>query len=102
MSVQPARIEQRGDGVALQGALGFATVPALWRELCDRGLLAVPCSVDLSGVTHADSAGLALLVAWRAAGRARGEGSVRFTAVPPRLQALAGLTQAQALLDIED
>lgn len=99
MTMSPARIEG-GDGrYALQGALGFPTAPGLWQQLLAQGLFGRGCSVDLAGVTHADSAGLALLVAWRAASRAAG-GEVHFTGVPERLQALAALTRAQPLLDL--
>lgn len=85
-------------GCAVAGQLGFETVPALWRRLREQGLLTSARSVDLSGVTEADSAGLALLVAWRAAREAAG-GQLRFEAVPERLQALARLTEAQSLLE---
>ncbi len=88
-----------GDGrCAVSGALGFATVSGFWRELEAGGWLKSAQTVDLSAVTSADSAGLALLIAWRAA-RRRAGGTLRFEAVPERLQALARLTDAQSLLD---
>ncbi len=53
---------------SLSGELTFATVPQLWRDLERGGLLRSATVADLSAVSDADSAGLALLVAWRAGG----------------------------------
>ena len=55
----------KDDGLAeLNGALTIDTVSKIWREYkteiaCGQVLL-----MDLSGVTHSDSAGLALLMEW--------------------------------------
>jgi phospholipid transport system transporter-binding protein len=52
-------------GVRINGPLTFGTVPGLvplaksWLELGDDSI-----EVDLAGVTHADSAGVALLLEW--------------------------------------
>jgi len=88
---------QSGGGCALSGELTFATVPQLWRELQRGGLLASATMADLSAVSDADSAGLALLVAWRAHRRAAGA-DVGFVAPPARLMALARLTGAETIL----
>lgn len=79
------------------GALTFATCDAVWRQLSASGALRGMGRVDLSGVSDADSAGLALLLAWRAARRAAG-GDVAFDGVPERLRLLARLTGAEPLL----
>ena len=53
--------------------------------------------VDLSGVTRADSAGLAVLVAW--AGRVRGRGgTLTYSAVPVGLLAIARLCGVDSML----
>ena len=84
--------------LALRGPLTAATVPALWRQtsrLFDepRGVL----SIDLAGVTEADSAGLALLVTW--AGRAlAAKTALSFAAVPERLLSLARISEVEELL----
>jgi phospholipid transport system transporter-binding protein len=94
-----AQLAEQGEGrCALSGALTMETAPWLWRELQQAGLLASAVEADLSGVSASDSAGLALLVTWRASRRQAG-GELTFTAVPARLRALAELTGAGALLD---
>ena len=45
---------------------------------------------DLGSVEHADSAGLALLVAWRRAAHRAG-GRIHFRCTPPALRSIAGL-----------
>ena len=84
-----------GDGtVRVSGPLTFDTVEAVraaartgmgperWRE----GTL----TFDLGGVGPADSAGLALLVAWQRAALRAG-GRIHFRGTPPALRAVAGL-----------
>jgi phospholipid transport system transporter-binding protein len=97
-----AQLAEKGEGrCAISGALTFETAPWLWQQLHEGAWLNKAREADLSGVTTADSAGLALLVAWRAAASASadgGGGGLRFQAVPERLLALARLTDAEALL----
>lgn len=82
---------------AVSGALNLESVPWLWKELENGGLLAQAREAELSGITGADSAGLALLVAWKAHCRRHG-GELVFSGVPRNLLALAALTDAEALL----
>lgn len=61
--------------------------------------LAGAASLDLSGVTHADSAGLAFLLELRRRARDQGR-ELRFTGAPAQLRQLAdffGLTSALEL-----
>lgn len=81
----------------LSGDLTLATVEPLWRQLRTDGLLRDATSVDLGRVGRSDSAGLALLVAWRASCRAGG-GDLVVNALPGRLAALARLTDAEAIV----
>jgi phospholipid transport system transporter-binding protein len=98
MTRATAQLAERGEGrCTLSGSLSVETAPWLWRELRSTDLLAGATEVDLSGVTESDSAGLALLIAWRAC-RRRSGGDVNFTGLPERLQLLAALTGAQAAL----
>lgn len=92
------RLEGIGAGrLRLSGELTFSTVSGLWRRT-DLLLQAGPrVEVDLSGVTRADSAGLALLVGWLSRARAA-QVELRFTAVPERLVALARISEAEGLL----
>ena len=82
---------------SVAGDLTLATAADLWRELRGSGLLRGDASVDLSQVSECDSAGLALLLAWRASCQANG-GDLVVKELPGRLAALAGLTEAQAML----
>ncbi len=93
-----AQLDERGEGrCTLSGALTLETAPWLWRELTVGGLLTGAAEVDLSGLAESDSAGLALLVAWRASRRQAG-GELNFTNQPQRLRLLAALTGAQGAL----
>jgi phospholipid transport system transporter-binding protein len=82
---------------AVTGVLTLETAPVLWQQLQAAGLLGSAGEADLSGVTDADSAGLALLVAWRGYRLAAG-GNLGFSGVPARVLALARLTSAEAAL----
>jgi len=53
--------------------------------------------VDLGGVTHADSAGLALLVSWLAHAQAA-QVRLAFRGVPDRLRAIARISEVEGLL----
>lgn len=93
-----AQLAEQGEGrCALSGSVTLETVPWLWRELQQGGLLTTARSADLSAVTESDSAGLALLITWRAHCRQAGA-DLAFHAVPARMQALAELTGAGSLL----
>jgi len=93
-----AALSTKGEGsCAVTGVLTLETAPALWKQLKAGGLLSSAREADLTGVTDADSAGLALLVAWRAHCLAAG-GTLGFHGLPSRIVALASLTSAQAAL----
>src|SRR5690606_26556132 len=93
-----SQLADRGQGhCVLSGPLTLASVPWLWKGLETPGLLADAREADLSGVHAADSAGLALLMAWKAHSLKLG-GRLSFSGVPQNLLALAALTDAQAML----
>lgn len=93
-----SQLADQGEGrCALSGALTLGSVPWLWKELQVGGLLLQAREADLSGVTEADSAGLALLITWKAHCRRQG-GELHFREPPQRLLALARLTGAEGLL----
>ncbi len=79
------------------GELGFPTAAAALQA----GLALLPrggrCTVDLAGVTSADSAGLAVLVEWLAVAAERG-GSLVFESVPAQLRAIARISDLEPLL----
>lgn len=98
MAPESVQLAARGEGrCSVSGVLTLETAPALWKQLKADGLLGSAREADLSGVTDADSAGLALLVAWRGHCLAAG-GSLGFQGLPPRIVALARLTSADAAL----
>jgi ABC-type transporter Mla MlaB component len=89
----PAVLVDSGAGqCTLAGDLTLATAGTLWRQLRTGGLLRSASSVDLGQVKDSDSAGLALLIAWRASCMANG-GSLVVTALPA-----AQITDAQGML----
>lgn len=98
MTRATAQLAERGEGrCTIAGSLTLETAPWLWRELKSGGLLTSARDVDLAGVTESDSAGLALLITWRACRRLHG-GDMHFSGLPERLQLLAALTGAEAAL----
>lgn len=92
------RIARAGDGrLAASGPLDFATAAAALRA--GLGLMTGnrAWTIDLSGVTAGDSAGLAVLVEWMSAARARGA-SVRYASVPAQIVAIARISDLEGLL----
>jgi len=79
------------------GALDFETVSALLpagREAIARGQTAV---IDLAGVTHSDSSGLALLIEWLSVAQAA-KRTLRYENVPSQLLQLARLSEVDAMI----
>ena len=95
-----AQLRDRGDGRwLLQGELGFDTVPALLEHAgaCKPG--AGPIRVDLTGVTRADSAGLALLIEWLRESERRGN-RISFVNVPVQLMSIARISGLDDILPL--
>lgn len=82
----------------LSGCFGFETA----NEVLERGDAAFRAhpsvELDLSGVSDADSAGLAVLLTWIDRARRRGH-VLRYTALPPQLVAIARISEVEPLLD---
>ncbi|MCC7120524.1 MAG: STAS domain-containing protein [Gammaproteobacteria bacterium] len=93
----PLDISVRDGSIALAGALIVDTVP----EALVRSLALLPASGDLrfelDGVTHADSAALALIVEWRRAAEQRGV-ALELHGLPAQLRALAAATGLEELV----
>jgi len=89
-AVGPGRLEARGticyDSAAQALRAGLALIP--------RGQ---PCTIDLSKVTEADSAGLAVLVEWIATARKR-ESTIHYEAIPAQILAVARISDLDDLL----
>jgi phospholipid transport system transporter-binding protein len=88
------------DPLAIRGALTFATA----QRACADGERALAAgsqtNLDLAGVVHADSAGLACVVALAAAANRAGR-RLRVVALPEGLRALAEVCGVAALLEPE-
>lgn len=83
------RLEAGGDGTwGLVGELGFATVSGLLKSTPRRFFEGGDVRLDLSGVTRADSAGLALLVEWLRESANRGR-SIDFLHMPEQMLSIA-------------
>ena len=87
-----------GDTLAIRGALTFATA----QRACADGERALAAGtqtrLDLAGVAHADSAGLACVIALAAAANRAGR-CLRVVALPEGLRALAEVCGVAALLE---
>ena len=99
-SIKAPSISESSDGrVAVAGELTFATA----REARQVGLLVLESSraerivVDCTGVTRADSAGLAVLLDWLAWGRRKSR-AVSLTNLPESLVAIARISEVDELL----
>jgi phospholipid transport system transporter-binding protein len=79
----------------LGGVLVFGTVGPLYRKMEQTRQDGIEVNqIDLTGVTSADSAGLALLLEWQAAAG----GTLSVTGAPSSLVQLARLSEATELL----
>jgi phospholipid transport system transporter-binding protein len=90
--------EALGEGrFAIGGTFGFPTVAAILersKQLFD----GVPViRVDLSGVKHGDSAGLALLLEWINWATHYGH-EIRYCAIPQQILAIARISEVEDLL----
>ncbi len=98
-----AKLEARGeDRFAVAGDLSFATVPALWEQSRQPFATAADIlAVDLASAGRADSAGLALLVAWTRWARESAK-SIRFINMPAQIMQLVEVNKLEDLLPLEE
>ena len=83
----------------LQGELGFASVPSVLRHAGVNMLGKKQLTIDLRGVTRADSAGLALLVAWLRESEIAGN-SIEFVNIPAQLLSIARVCGLDDILSL--
>ena len=80
-----------------RGAMSYESAAQALRA----GLALIPqggeCTIDLSQVTEADSAGLAVLVEWLATARVR-KTSIRYQGIPAQILAVARISDLDELL----
>jgi phospholipid transport system transporter-binding protein len=92
-------IERDGNRLVVRGAVTLADV-SQWRE---SGLAAIDrdgLTIDLAGVSEADSSALSLLLEWQRAAKARGFG-IRYRGLPDNLRSLAQVYGILELLALE-
>ncbi len=98
---QDINIESRGDGhYLLSGVLSFQTVPRLWKQGGDMLDGSTQLTLDLSGVSRTDSAGIALLVEWLRMAHERNT-RISFHNMPPQMLAIARVSGLDDLLPIK-
>ncbi|MFO0334954.1 MAG: lipid asymmetry maintenance protein MlaB [Pseudomonadota bacterium] len=86
-----------GGHFRLDGHFGFDTASAILARGNAEFARHPHVELDLSGVTTADSAGLAVLLAWLERARCRG-GTMRFTGLPRQIGAIAAISDVAPLL----
>lgn len=85
----------------ISGVLDFDSVPVIFSESLACFGTSGDIVLDLSGVTRANSAGLALLLEWQRLAR-RGGRVFRLHNLPPSLRNIAAMSELQELLPAED
>ena len=92
------------DGVLrfhVQGDMTFSNVKDLFRYSNELFSSLQEFEVDLSQVDHADSAGLALVLEWKAQAAER-NATVVFTGIPESMVSIARLCQVESLLEVQN
>jgi len=84
---------------AVSGVLGFDSVTELLQQSKTLFTDANAVNIDLSAVTHADSAGLALLLDWLRYGKQHNK-TVRYQNLPAQLRSLAAISEVETLLAV--
>jgi len=84
--------------LAGEGPLTFATARAAWRLGLQALQGAGPLEIDCRWITPSDSAGLAVLLDWLAVAKSQGR-ALRFSNLPPGLDALGRISEVSELLE---
>jgi phospholipid transport system transporter-binding protein len=82
----------------VQGDMTFSSVKGLLRQSNELFPSVQELEVDLSQVDHADSAGLALVLEWKAQATER-NAKIVFTGIPESMVSIARLCQVESLLE---
>jgi phospholipid transport system transporter-binding protein len=98
-----ASLEALGEGrFRVVGDLDYETVDRLLQADDQLFRNAPPgIEVDLSGVRHTTSVGLALMLEWLRQARAR-KIEIRFSHVPAQILGIARLSQLESILQLDD
>ncbi len=94
-----ATAARAGDTLHVEGELDFASVAELW-EATRPWFQAEPIRrIDLSGVHHSNSAGVALLAAWLCAAD-RSQQELAFVNVPVQMRAIIQVAGLETILPL--
>lgn len=97
-----ANIELIGDNsLRLSGELSFKTVPALVANNKDFLSNSNSIDIDLSDVSRADSAGVALLIEWQRQAQKQNK-SICFVNIPSQMLAIVRLSGVDDLLSLKN
>ncbi len=100
MSSQNTNIMSIGRGqFRVTGTLTFSTVPEFYQKSKESLTFDDATYIDLRGVKHADSAGLALLIQWMRDAHMKQQ-TVHFSNIPLQLLAIAKVCSVEVLLPI--
>lgn len=92
-----AKLVQQGSGrYAVQGDMSFATASELLAQSRALFVGQDAIDIDLSGVSHADSAGLALLIEWLRGAKLNNQ-KIKYLSMPMQLKALAEISEIDGL-----
>ena len=94
-----ATAEREGDTLRVQGDLDFDSVVALWGMTESLFAADPPTRIDLRGVSRANSAGVALLVAWLGRVQHRQQ-TVAFINVPAQMRAIIEVADLDTVLPL--
>jgi phospholipid transport system transporter-binding protein len=99
MNTGPAMLKpgDKPDNYSLTGCLDFASVSPLLQQGYDWLGSGAQVQVDLSGVSHCNSAAIGLLLEWLRQARLRKTG-IRFRNIPKALLEIARVSDIQDLL----
>jgi len=89
-----------GNVLQIKGELTFNTVTKLWKA-SEKLLLTMgpKIRIDLSGVTHSDSASLALLTGWQRVA-VKNDKSIEFEHLPPQLMNIVKISRLDEVLNL--
>ncbi len=92
----------QGDTISLSGSLDFGTAKQAL-EAVNQQIAAAPVGdsgariIDLAGITHSNSAGLALLIEWLAEAQRTGR-QISFANIPDSLHQISAVCQVDSLI----
>jgi len=96
------QVESKDGTIAVGGRLDFSTASQVLQSVNEHiknnsaGLTEAHV-IDLAGVTHSNSAGLALMIEWLAVAQ-RSQQSIRFQNIPDSLRQISTVCQVDSLI----